>query len=167
MVEIAVVGAGEVTWWKDLWFPGTVPTASSSGEETGSGSEAGEANPRTEVQTPGRVDPVEPPGAEDMVVLPPSADTLVLALDDLADAVAGAVRAYRSSVAGYQARWRTCSDLQAAYVNVDEAFFEYTANGMARLETDLDQERMARHDSLSLDVRRIENSFAASGCPRP
>ena len=88
-------------------------------------------------------------------------------LDGLADQVASALRGYGPVEDAFDPSAGACEDLQAAYIDVQDTWFEYSVNGTGRLGAPLDPTRSARDKTLYADVQQVELSFVESGCPRP
>jgi hypothetical protein len=116
---------------------------------------------------------IEPPEATGSVVsqagasIAASAAENLARLDELAVSMSLALRTYGSVTARHALQQQTCADVQAAYVALDDAWFEYNVSGMSQLSSNLDLERSRRHDSLYDEMQTAEGSFNQSGCPRP
>jgi hypothetical protein len=83
--------------------------------------------------------------------------------DDLLEAIS---RYYGRAVAvdGGQA---TCSDLQGAYVEVEDNWIAYNVQGRARFRGRLPDELATRDERLYAGVQDVEREFTRSGCERP
>jgi hypothetical protein len=91
----------------------------------------------------------------------------VLTLDGLADEMERALEAYRGPAAEHLPGTGACSDLQAAYLAVENAWFDYNVQGISKTTGDLDPARNSRHNRLSREVRAVEIAYTGTGCPRP
>ena len=101
--------------------------------------------------------------AVDSAVAPASVADVERLGDDLLEAVS---RYYGRAVAvdGGQA---TCSELQAAYVQVEDNWIAYNVQGRARFRGRLPDELATRDERLYAGVQDVEREFTRSGCERP
>ncbi|MFQ5888808.1 MAG: hypothetical protein ACE5JR_02010 [Gemmatimonadota bacterium] len=88
-------------------------------------------------------------------------------LDLLSDAMVEAISRYYGVTVSFDAGRVTCSELQAVYVRVEDAWIDYNANGKARVDAPLDSDRVARDSRLYEGVQDVERLFAQTGCDRP
>jgi len=119
--------------------------------------EAQEQNPDTSPESTPAVQPVAP-GPE-----PESLDRL----DDLAQRTNSAIGGYENVAADFDAASGFCINIQAAFVEVQDAWFDYSATGTAQLAAPLDPDRAARDKTLYGAVQNVEIAFGETGCPRP
>lgn len=101
--------------------------------------------------------------AVDSAVSAVSVDEVERLGDDLLEAVS---RYYGRAVAvdGGQA---TCTELQAAYVQVEDSWIAYNVQGRARFRGRLPDELATRDERLYAGVQDVEREFTRSGCERP
>jgi hypothetical protein len=101
--------------------------------------------------------------AADSAVSPVSVADVERLGDDLLETIS---RYYGRAVAvdGGQA---TCSDLQAAYVQVEDNWIAYNVQGRARFRGRLPDELATRDERLYAGVQDVEREFTRSGCERP
>jgi hypothetical protein len=101
--------------------------------------------------------------AVDSAASPVSVDDVERLGDDLLEVIS---RYYGRAVAvdGGQA---TCSDLQAAYVEVEDNWIAYNVQGRARFRGRLPDELATRDERLYAGVQDVEREFTRSGCERP
>jgi len=88
-------------------------------------------------------------------------------LDGFSQRTTEAVDAYNALAAEFNPATGFCVDVRAAYGDVQDAWFEYSATGTAQLTAPLDPDRAARDQTLYSAVQNTELSFADTGCPRP
>jgi hypothetical protein len=88
-------------------------------------------------------------------------------LDRLAQRANSAVDEFDGVARNFDRSSGICVEMQAAYADVQDAWFEYSTAGTARLTAPLDPDRAARDETLYGAVQEIERSFADTGCPRP
>jgi hypothetical protein len=101
--------------------------------------------------------------AVDSAASPVSVDDIERLGDNLLEVIS---RYYGRAVAvdGGQA---TCSDLQAAYVEVEDNWIAYNVQGRARFRGRLPDELATRDERLYAGVQDVEREFTRSGCERP
>jgi len=97
-------------------------------------------------------------------VTPAASEAELKGLGD--DLLASVSRFYGRAVAVDQGR-AACSDLQTAYVEVEDGWIEYNVQGRARFSGRLPDELAARDERLYAGVQDVEREFARSGCERP
>ena len=116
-----------------------------------------------EAENSGAGEPGEALAAVDSAVASVSAVEIEQLGDDLLEAVS---RYYGRAVAvdGGQA---TCSELQAAYVEVEDSWIAYNVQGRARFRGRLPDALATRDERLYAGVQDVEREFTRSGCERP
>jgi hypothetical protein len=98
----------------------------------------------------------------------PAADQKKLAeLDKLAGQTEEAIRYYRVVSDAFDPSTGICVDVQAVYIGAQDAWFEYSTAGTAKLEAPLAPDRSKRDERLYADMQEVERSFGSTGCPRP
>lgn len=141
--------------------PEAVPVA--GGEAAAGQAEDPADDPPAEAGDSETGEPGEGLAAVDSTVSPVSAAEVEQLGDDLLEAVS---RYYGRAVAvdGGQA---TCSELQAAYVQVEDNWIAYNVQGRARFRGRLPDELATRDERLYAGVQDVEREFTRSGCDRP
>ncbi|MCL7960383.1 MAG: hypothetical protein M8861_09345 [marine benthic group bacterium] len=109
------------------------------------------------------VEPGEALVAVDSAAVPVSVADVERLGDDLLEAIS---RYYGRAVAVDDGQ-ATCSDLQAAYVQVEDNWIGYNVQGRARFRGRLPDELATRDERLYAGVQDVEREFTRSGCERP
>jgi hypothetical protein len=150
------------------------------GDETEGGS-ASEVVPVAGADaTPGQAEvPVDDPPAEagesaaggagealaaaDSLASPASIDDV----EQLGDSLLEAISRYYGRAVAVDGGQATCSELQAAYVEVEDSWIAYNVQGRARFRGRLPEELGTRDERLYAGVQDVEREFTRSGCERP
>jgi len=90
----------------------------------------------------------------------------VTALDSVVRSMTAAVRAYRDVALLFDRRQVGCAQLAPALVTLEEHWMSY-AVAKSGLGRPLDSAAVGREGDLDAGVRRAEEHFLASACPRP
>jgi colicin import membrane protein len=123
--------------------------------------------PGLEVSTPNAAPAAETSRASIRPVAPGPDRATLDNLDRLARETASAIRDYEVVADVFDPATGVCVDVQAVFVGVQDAWFDYSTSGTAGLTAPLDPTRAARDEDLYARVQGIERSYAETGCPRP
>ena len=105
----------------------------------------------------------ESPAAADSLAPPAS----VVDLEQLGDGLLEAISRYYGRAVAVDGGQATCSDLQAAYVEVEDSWIAYNVQGRARFRGRLPDELATRDERLYAGVQDVEREFTRSRCERP
>ena len=108
-------------------------------------------------------EPVESPAAADSQASPAS----VVDIEQLGDGLLEGISRYYGRAVAVDGGQATCSDLQAAYVEVEDSWIAYNVQGRARFQGRLPDELATRDERLYAGVQDVEREFTRSGCERP
>ena len=135
-----------------------------AGEEASPGQgEAPVDDPPAETGESAAGEPVESPTAADSLASPAS----VVDLEQLGDGLLEAISRYYGRAVAVDGGQATCSELQAAYVEVEDSWIAYNVQGRARFRGRLPDELATRDERLYAGVQDVEREFTRSGCERP
>jgi hypothetical protein len=85
----------------------------------------------------------------------------------LGDNMLGAISAFYGQALRHDQGGTTCTQLQAAFVSVEEGWISYNVEGKARFQERLTGDLLERDDRLYAGVQDVEREFDRSGCARP
>jgi len=88
-------------------------------------------------------------------------------LEQLGDGLLESISRYYGRAVAADGGQATCTDLQAAYVEVEDRWIAYNVQGRARFRGRLPDELAARDERLYAGVQDVEREFTRSGCERP
>ena len=108
-------------------------------------------------------EPVESPAAADSLASPAS----VVDIEELGDGLLEAISRYYGRAVAVDGGQATCSDLQAAYVEVEDSWIAYNVQGRARFRGRLPDDLATRDERLYAGVQDVEREFTRSRCERP
>jgi len=101
--------------------------------------------------------------AADSLASPVSVDDV----EQLGDSLLEGISRYYGRAVAVDGGQATCSDLQAAYVEVEDSWIAYNVQGRARFRGRLPDELATRDERLYAGVQDVEREFTRSGCERP
>ena len=120
-------------------------------------------DPPTETGESAAGEPVESPAVADSLASPAS----VVDIEELGDGLLEAISRYYGRAVAVDGGQATCSDLQAAYVEVEDSWIAYNVEGRARFRGRLPDELATRDERLYAGVQDVEREFTRSRCERP
>ncbi|MDT8435392.1 MAG: hypothetical protein RRA92_01430, partial [Gemmatimonadota bacterium] len=91
----------------------------------------------------------------------------VTTLTQMSERVMGAISSYYGRDVERERGDLGCPELQAAFVEVMDAWIDYSGRGKAMWDRPLPDDLARRDERLYRGVQDVERLFAASGCPRP
>ena len=109
---------------------------------------------------------------EESLDSPPPADSVpapvsAVELEQLGDVLLESISRYYGRAVALDGGQATCTDLQAAYVEVEDRWISYNVQGRARFRGRLPEELATRDERLYSGVQDVEREFTRSGCDRP
>ena len=144
--------------------PGTTPTAAT-------GSSPSNATDGPESVPPVEGDPAEADGA-DPTAEPAASDTTLgegttAQIEALGESLLESISRYYGLAVAVDEGRSNCTELQTAYVEVEDRWMSYNVEGKARFRGRLPDELAVRDERLYSGVQDVEREFGRSGCPRP